>query len=100
MKYKYFDRNEPPEISEWVGVCPICKAALVIEDIDEYEAATGRVTEGGLHITCITQPDFDEDDDDYEEWFRGHYAMPYVDWLPVNRKVYGWFDKRYRLVKG
>lgn len=98
MKYKYFDRNESseiPEIPKEVAVCPICEAHLVIEDIDEWEAVTGRVTENGFTITCVTQPDLD--DDDYEDWFRGHYAMPYVYWLSVEMKVYRWFDGHYRL---
>ena len=97
-RFHYFDKDEPaqiPEIPKSIAVCPICKQHLIIEDIDEWEVGTGRVTESGLHITCVTQPDWE--DDDWEDWVRGHFSMPYVDWLPVQAVVYRWFDGRYRL---
>ena len=56
----YFDKENPseiPVIPPDVAVCPICKASLVIEDIDEWETETGRVTEAGFHIDCSTAPD-------------------------------------------
>lgn len=84
-----------PEIPINLAVCPICDQPLIIEDIDEWHTGTGRVTEGGFHITCSSQPDFDSDD--FDEWIDWHYSMPYVDWLPVQIKVYRWFDKRFRL---
>ena len=96
MKYINKERpNEIPEIPTEVATCPLCGAKLVIEDIDEWELATGRVTEAGLHITCSTQPE--PDDTDFCNWWNWHYQTPYVDWLPICQRVYGWFDSRYRV---
>lgn len=93
-----FDKDNPseiPTIPTDVAVCPICNAPLVIDDIDEWETKTGRVTETGLHIECSTAPAIGSSR--WERWFGWHYAMPYVDWLPVDDKVFRWFDKNYRL---
>jgi hypothetical protein len=101
---EYITREKLPDIDipTDLAVCPICGRHLIIEDIDEWEIEPpneGRVTEGGFHITCHTQPDIDDTDDDYfHEWFNWHYSMPYVDWLPVEVRVYRWFDRRYRIV--
>jgi len=91
---KFFDREHYPEIPSDVAICPICGAGLIIEDIDEWETELGRVTEAGLHIACSQAPDIGSDG--WEDWFKWHYNMPYVDWLPVDVTVYKWFDKRYR----
>ena len=97
----YFDKDDPgqiPTILPGVAVCPICDAPLVIEDIDEWEEETGRVTDGGFHINCSTEPDID--DEEWNDWFDRHWSTPYIDWLPVEQLVYRWFDKRYRLKLG
>lgn len=93
MRYITFD--DLPDIPQNIAVCPMCAAPLVIEYIEEWETETGRVTETGLHIACQLEPDIDSDE--WEEWHRWHYRMPYADWLPVCRKVYAWFDNRFRL---
>ena len=94
----YFDKENPketPAIPAKVAVCPICGAPVVIEDIDEWETETGRVTSCGFHINCSTEPDIDSDE--WDDWFKSHWSMPYVDWLPVEMRVYRWFDRCYRL---
>lgn len=95
---KFFDRDHYPEIPAEVAICPKCEAGLIIEDIDEWESETGRVTEGGLHIACSKAPDIGSRN--WEDWFSWHYDMPYVYWLPVDVTVYKWFDKRYRYDAG
>lgn len=95
MAYEYFDRDNPPEIPESIAVCPKCEAGLIIDDIDEYDPDTGQVTEAGFHINCSTVPD--PDSKGVDEWWNWHFDMPYVDWLPVKKRVYTWFDSRYRL---
>lgn len=85
----------PLPIPPTIAKCPICGAALVIAEIDEWETETGRATEGGIHIECPTEPEMDSDD--WEDWFRGHYSTPYIDWLPVCDVVFRWFDGRYRV---
>ncbi len=94
----YFDKEnskEIPVIPPELFVCPICGANLVIEDIDEWEVETGRVTEGGFHINCSTEPDID--DETWGDWFNSHWSIPYVDWFPLQMKVYRWFDESYRV---
>lgn len=93
MQHKTVNRYTLPDIPGDVAVCPICGAGLVVEDVDECEEG-GRVTEEGLHITCVTAPDID--DETWHSWFNWHYNMPYVDWLPVKTVVYRWFDANYR----
>ena len=88
----------PIRIPRKVAVCPICDADLIIEDIDEWETETGKATEGGLHFSCSKEPEFDEDD--CEDFGKGHYSMPYVDWLPLAPIVLNWFNKGYRIESG
>ena len=76
--------------------CPICGEALTV-DIDEweqYEDGTWGASETGVHCSCITEPDFD--DDNYDEWLNHHFNMPYVDWLPIDTIVYVALKKHVR----
>ena len=76
--------------------CPICDAALDME-IDEWEQnddGTWQASECGVHCNCTTEPDIDSDE--WKDWHRGHWSMPYVDWLPVDAKVYRWLSRHYR----
>lgn len=90
---KTINRSKLPEIPQEIAVCPICGEPIVIDDIDEWESETGRVTECGLHINCVTEPDDPND----HNWWNWHYQMPYVDWLPVQQRVYQWFDQNFRI---
>ena len=38
-------------------------------------------------------PDFE--DDDWDDWFHGHYSMPYVDWMPWEQRVLELLNERY-----
>lgn len=73
-----------------VCICPKCGSSLWIDDITEWDGETGTPTESGLDIDCSTEP-VNIDSDDWEDWFRWHWANPYVDWLPVKQRVYKWF---------
>ena len=85
----------PIKIPKSVAVCPKCDAAIIVEDIDEWETDTGKVTRCGLHITCENAPDIDSDE--WKDWFNWHWSMPYVDWLPLYPVVLRWFNKHYRV---
>lgn len=98
MHVKFVDRKNLPAVPRDVAVCPICDAGLIIEDIDEWESETGRVTYCGLHVACSKAPEIDSKG--WLEWFKWHYNMPYVDWLPVDDVVYRWFNKHYRYDDG
>jgi hypothetical protein len=92
---KYFDQDNPPEIPLDLFCCPICGAQVVFVEINEYETETGKVTDTGFHVSCTTEPKFD--DPDYDDWLNSHFSMPYVDWLPLEVKIYKWLSAGFRL---
>ena len=88
--------NEIPELPTRFH-CPICKSGIVITDINEWEETddgTWRVSDGGVLINCTSEPDIDSED--WHGWMNGHWSMPYVDWLPVCESVLEWLDANYR----
>jgi len=89
------DPNYYPEIPLELFQCPICGAQIYIQEIDEWETETGKITDCGLDISCTTEPEFD--DDQWHDWFSGHFSMPYVDWLPLEVKVLAWLNRHYRM---
>lgn len=92
---EYFDQEKPPEIPLDLFQCPICGAQVCFVEINEYETETGKVTDTGFHISCTTEPEFD--DPDYDDWLNNHFSMPYVDWLPLEVRVYKWLSAGFRL---
>lgn len=95
-EFTTIDPEHPPTIPRNVAVCPICGAGLYIEDISEWEAENGRVTDTGLCIDCESMPDIETDE--WDDWFACHWSMPYVDWLPVTKVVTDWFNAHFRVV--
>jgi hypothetical protein len=80
-----------------VETCPICGAQILLE-FDEFEQdADGQwmPTACGLHPNCETEPEIGGHF--WEDWFSGHWSMPYVDWLPVESRLLKWFNAHYRL---
>ena len=71
-----------------VATCPICDADLFFSEINETDCETGLPTQDGFHVGCTTEPEID--DDGWDEWHEWHYRTPYIDWLPVEAKVYKW----------
>ena len=94
---KTIDTDDLPDIPTRVAVCPICGASIEIVEINEWETETGRATDGGLHINCTTEPDFDGDVDVWEEWQARHWSTPYIDWMLVEDRVLTWFNAHYRV---
>lgn len=76
--------------------CPICGQKLIWEadEWEEAEAGLWKLGETGFKPNCTTEPDIDSDE--WEDWFRGHYSMPYVDWLPIEKPARDWVNDRYR----
>ena len=94
---KFISRNDIIEVPREVAVCRICDADIVIIDTDEYEKnddGTWQISECRLHVDCSSAPDIDSDE--WDDWFNGHWGMPYVDWLPVERRVHDWLAANYR----
>ena len=84
------------ELPSW-AVCPKCGGRVVIKDIDEWEQLEDggwAASEGGVHVNCETEPDIDMGD--WEAWNNWHWDMPYVDWLPLEMRVYKWLSENYR----
>jgi hypothetical protein len=69
----------PPSIAQ----CPECDGDVLLE-IDEWETVTGIPTSAGCTYRCANEDD-------------GHYRMPYVDWLPVERIWYAWIADHVRV---
>lgn len=83
--------QNPEQIPEAVGKCPICGAPIVIEGIDACELRDdGRWQPSEVSITCSTEPDVDAAE--WREWLDGHFSMPYVDWLPLTIRVLSWLQ--------
>jgi hypothetical protein len=96
MALTFLDHDKVPDIPLDVAKCPICGAQIVLE-IDAWEQlddGTWAAAEDGTHVSCTMEPDID--DDGWEDWFNGHYSMPYVDWMPVDTRVYKWLLTNYR----
>lgn len=83
----------PPEVAK----CPICGAEVVLE-IDSWQQeddGTWSAEESGVHVDCVREPD-DIESDEWEDFDRSHWSMPYVNWLPIQGKVYRWLLQNYR----
>jgi hypothetical protein len=72
--------------------CPICGSRVHLTDIEEWGAEDGEIVQAAFE--CETEPDIDSDE--WREWHRGHYSMPYVDWLPWEVRVLEWLNRHYR----
>jgi hypothetical protein len=71
--------------------CPICGAKVILLNVTEWESDTGKPI--AVEYECETEPPIDSDD--WEDWHSGHFAMPYVDWLPWEMKMMAWLQARY-----
>jgi len=90
------DPNKSFPIPPDVELCPICRQALVAAFDEWIELAdhTWQVSDGGMKLTCVTEPTFGQLD--WFDFIDTHYAMPYVDWAPVEAKILAWINERYR----
>jgi len=75
--------------------CPICGAAIQVDEISEwYEDDDGHWKAEAVKIDCVTFPGFD-DGDAFNGYMSGHWSTPYIDWLPLERRVTAWVNARY-----
>lgn len=75
--------------------CPICDAAIQVEEVSEWEEdESGDWKAQAVKIDCVTFPGFD-DHDAFENYMSDHYSMPYVDWMPLEKRVTKWANERY-----
>jgi hypothetical protein len=85
-------RTTPIPVPREVAVCPICEADIEVEEVMEWECESGEPM--SIQVQCTTEPDIDGDE--WWGWQRGHWSMPYVDWLPVENRVLEWFRQNFR----
>jgi hypothetical protein len=77
-----------------VAVCPICGSHLTAQMEAWTQRDDGTWGPGETpSLQCPTEPDLDSNE--WDDWFDGHYAMPYVDWLPVAERVQKWIDQQF-----
>lgn len=90
------DTDAPINVPDEIAVCPICGAAIWVE-VTEWEHqpdGTWAVSDCGVYTNCASEPDINSDE--WKDWHNGHYAMPYVDWLPVDLRITKWLKRTYR----
>lgn len=89
--------GEVPEVPNTFH-CPICGEKITLE-IDEWTSDYDgwKASDAGVHTSCISEPDIM--DDNYEAWMNHHFQYPYIDWLPVDRKIYDWLEDNYRFTE-
>lgn len=75
--------------------CPICGAAIYVDVVDAWEEDDeGNWKAEAVKIDCTTFPGFDNHRR-FEAYMRGHWSMPYVDWLPLELVVTDWVNERH-----
>jgi hypothetical protein len=71
--------------------CPICGATVHLTGVTEWGADDGEII--GVEYDCETEPDIDSDE--WPEWHAGHFAHPYIDWLPWEMRMVTWLNRYY-----
>jgi hypothetical protein len=75
--------------------CPICGGQLYVSCIDEWtQEESGDWIATSLNIECSTEPDLDSDE--WTTWMNEHYKRPYMDWLPIEKKLLPEFQRKFR----
>ena len=93
-----------------IAICPYCsEPTTLVARMSAWEESGRR---NGVQIwrcseielDCVSEPelfcDTDEDGDseEWDEWLRWHFYMPYVYMLPVEIRVSKWINWCYRFV--
>ncbi len=74
--------------------CPICGAAIQVEEVAEwFKDDDDNWKAEAVKIDCATFPGYESED--FHSWQRGHWSMPYVDWMPLEKRVTDWVNARY-----
>ncbi len=96
---KFIDIDTPLGVPANWAVCPICGAALVINELTEWdldEQGHWQVTRHGFNVTCITEPKYGDPARDI--WWKGHHEDYKRDWVPVKQRVWEKLTEHYRFV--
>lgn len=78
--------------------CPICGGDVELQDIEAWSQVgnTNEWEATEIVTQCEHEPPIDSEE--WEEWHKGHYSMPYVDWLPYQQRMLQWVNDNYRFV--
>lgn len=72
--------------------CPECGGPLYIE-VDEWDAETGEVTEGGCHVQCEAD-DMEECDTSDGKWYHRYWQG---DWMDIEVAAHRWLQENVRV---
>lgn len=66
--------------------CPICGSKLLLDAGEGCEQdSNGEWIATEIDLQCTSEPDIESQE--WDDWHRWHYSMPYVDWLPLEQRV-------------
>lgn len=82
------------EIPRDVATCPKCDKRLFAHFEAWEQQDDGTWACEAAKLDCESEPTIDSGRK-YSEWFRWHYDMPYVYWLPLEIKLTEWINQRY-----
>lgn len=95
MTKDQFGKLLPLKVPAVIAMCPICSDVLFIEGIDEWVEDGDQMRLDpewqDVNVNCATEPDIDSEE--LEDWMSGHWSMPYVDWMPVSKRVTKWLSE-------
>jgi hypothetical protein len=70
--------------------CPICRGSVSLVAV--IESCGWNMVE--VEFECESEPELGSPD--WPAWHAGHFAMPYVDWLPWRERALEWLNRNYR----
>lgn len=74
--------------------CPKCKGKVYLTAVPAMtEGHNGEWEATEIETECEHEPPIDSDE--WEDWHRAHYDMPYFYWLPYHERMIEWLNKRY-----
>lgn len=90
--------GERIDIPRNVAVCPYCQGSLVASVSGCIESDSGKWLADSIDLDCVTEPDIEADNGQWEAWITQHTYMPYVHWLPVDLKVQDWINRNFEVM--
>lgn len=71
--------------------CPICESKVYLTGVDQWGTDDGEIIHA--EYDCETEPDIDMPG--WDDWHRGHWRYPYIDWLPWETRMLAWLNRHY-----
>jgi hypothetical protein len=100
---KTLPANQRIDVPPQVAVCPYCDGdvPLYAECESWHQRDDGTWEADGIRLECTSEPELEEGcdeatEDAWQDWLDAHTVMPYVYWLPVDRRVLSWINKNFR----